>query len=245
MIINFEFCHKIKTLTYRGNVKIISHTCRINSVSMARKTKEESQRTRDAILDAAEAVFMEKGISAATMMDIADKAGVSRGAVYGHYVNKMDVCIAMCMRVMPYEKIYAEVDVEKSALGQFYNVLYGFLQQFEESGHLRRVMGILHLKCEETEENQPLLDFLWEWRSRGKSLSERLLRLAIVQGEVPKELNVSLAMAFAQSLMSGLCETIFCSGACGDNKVFKDYGRLLRAGLDALRHSSELREENP
>lgn len=42
---------------------------------MARKTKEESQRTRDRILDAAEHVFLSKGVASTTMSDIADHAG--------------------------------------------------------------------------------------------------------------------------------------------------------------------------
>ncbi|HEQ0163187.1 TPA: TetR family transcriptional regulator, partial [Pseudomonas aeruginosa] len=48
---------------------------------MARKTKEESQKTRDGILDAAERVFLEKGVGTTAMVDLADAAGVSRGAV--------------------------------------------------------------------------------------------------------------------------------------------------------------------
>ncbi|EPO8043379.1 TetR family transcriptional regulator, partial [Pseudomonas aeruginosa] len=65
---------------------------------MARKTKEESQKTRDGILDAAERVFLEKGVGTTAMADLADAAGVSRGAVYGHYKNKIEVCLAMCDR---------------------------------------------------------------------------------------------------------------------------------------------------
>lgn len=65
---------------------------------MARKTKEESQKTRDGILDAAERVFLEKGVGTTAMADLADAAGVSRGAVYGHYKNKIEVCLAMRLR---------------------------------------------------------------------------------------------------------------------------------------------------
>ncbi|CUJ04008.1 Toluene efflux pump ttgABC operon repressor [Achromobacter ruhlandii] len=36
---------------------------------MARKTKEESQRTRDRILDAAEHVFLSKGVASTTMSE--------------------------------------------------------------------------------------------------------------------------------------------------------------------------------
>ena len=65
---------------------------------MARKTPLESQKTRDSILDAAERVFADKGVAGTTMAEIADAAGISRGAVYGHYRNTSEVCIAMAER---------------------------------------------------------------------------------------------------------------------------------------------------
>ncbi|POQ99652.1 hypothetical protein AU468_10095 [Alkalispirochaeta sphaeroplastigenens] len=53
-----------------------------------RRTKEESEQTREAIFDAGLQVFSEKGFTAATMSDIARKAGVTRGAIYWHFKNK-------------------------------------------------------------------------------------------------------------------------------------------------------------
>lgn len=90
---------------------------------MARKTKEESQKTRDGILDAAERVFLEKGVGTTAMADLADAAGVSRGAVYGHYKNKIEVCLAMCDRAfgqieVPDEnaRVPARLDVELASI---------------------------------------------------------------------------------------------------------------------------------
>jgi TetR/AcrR family acrAB operon transcriptional repressor len=54
---------------------------------MARKTKEEAQETRNAILDAAELVFQEHGVSHTSLAEIAAAAGVTRGAVYWHFAN--------------------------------------------------------------------------------------------------------------------------------------------------------------
>ncbi|CAJ7257743.1 TetR family regulatory protein [Burkholderia pseudomallei] len=51
---------------------------------MARKTREESLNTKNRILDAAELVLLEKGVGQTAMADIAEAAGMSRGAVYGH-----------------------------------------------------------------------------------------------------------------------------------------------------------------
>src|ERR1700712_1304134 len=57
---------------------------------MVRRTKEEAAETRNSILDAAERVFFEKGVSRTTLADIALEAGVTRGAIYWHFANKGD-----------------------------------------------------------------------------------------------------------------------------------------------------------
>ena len=45
---------------------------------MVRKTREAALETRNALLDTAELVFSEKGVSATTLADIASAAGVTR-----------------------------------------------------------------------------------------------------------------------------------------------------------------------
>ena len=58
---------------------------------MARKTKAEAQGTRNRILDAAEAVFHERGVAHASLDQIAQAAGVTRGAIYWHFKSKADL----------------------------------------------------------------------------------------------------------------------------------------------------------
>ncbi len=58
---------------------------------MVRKTKEEAQNTRKNILDAALEVFYVKGVAYSSLEDIAEAAGVTRGAVYWHFKNKADI----------------------------------------------------------------------------------------------------------------------------------------------------------
>ena len=53
-----------------------------------RKTKEEAALTRKRLLEAAVRVFSEKGFTASKLSEIADKAGVTRGAIYWHFGNK-------------------------------------------------------------------------------------------------------------------------------------------------------------
>ena len=67
---------------------------------MAKKTKEEAQETRNAILDAAEVVFQERGVSRTSLAEIAAAAGVTRGAIYWHFKNKEDLFNAMIERIV-------------------------------------------------------------------------------------------------------------------------------------------------
>ncbi|ABB39334.1 transcriptional regulator, TetR family [Oleidesulfovibrio alaskensis G20] len=62
---------------------------------MARKTKEEAEKTRQLLLDCALTVFLRKGYSATTLNDIAEEANLTRGAVYWHFKNKVDVFSAV------------------------------------------------------------------------------------------------------------------------------------------------------
>lgn len=72
---------------------------------MARRTKEDALATRHQLLDAAERVFAEKGVSRTSLNDIALAAGVSRGAIYWHFKNKADLFNAMLERItLPMEE---------------------------------------------------------------------------------------------------------------------------------------------
>ena len=55
---------------------------------MARRTKAECEATRNALLDAAEAVFLEQGVSRTSLEQIARHAGMTRGALYWHFKDK-------------------------------------------------------------------------------------------------------------------------------------------------------------
>lgn len=56
-----------------------------------RRTKAEAALTRDAVLKAALPVFSAKGYAATTLEDVAQAAGVTRGAIYWHFKNKADL----------------------------------------------------------------------------------------------------------------------------------------------------------
>lgn len=78
---------------------------------MARRTKEDALATRDSILDAAENLFVEQGVSGTTLQHIASAAGVTRGAIYWHFEDKGALFNAMMDRAkMPLEGAMQALD---------------------------------------------------------------------------------------------------------------------------------------
>lgn len=59
-----------------------------------KRTKEEAAATRDAVLRAALEVFGDRGYTAATLADVAERANVTRGAVYHHFADKADLFVS-------------------------------------------------------------------------------------------------------------------------------------------------------
>ena len=65
---------------------------------MARKTKEDSEKTLQALLDSAAELFRKQGVANTTLNDIARSAGLSRGAVYWRFENKDQLIKALWER---------------------------------------------------------------------------------------------------------------------------------------------------
>jgi AcrR family transcriptional regulator len=65
-------------------------------VSDRAKTKgNKRERTRAALLDAARAVLREKGYERTTMEDVAARAGMTTGAIYGNFRNRDELLISL------------------------------------------------------------------------------------------------------------------------------------------------------
>lgn len=60
-----------------------------------RAARQEGRDAREDLLEAAARVFAEKGFQAASVDEIAERAGVSKGALYWHFESKDDLFFAL------------------------------------------------------------------------------------------------------------------------------------------------------
>ena len=123
---------------------------------MVRKTKEDAELTRQRIIHAAREVFLVRGVSRTTMEHIAAQAGVTRGAVYWHFNNKIDLFHAMREQVfLPLiDRMDDTLLVEGSEdpLTRIENFLCGTIQVLNDSVETRQIYEIMMIKCEYVDE---------------------------------------------------------------------------------------------
>ena len=64
------------------------------------RVARRQQRTREILIQAASVVMSEKGVDAATMLEIAERADMGAGTVYNYFKSKEDLAIAVLEEMM-------------------------------------------------------------------------------------------------------------------------------------------------
>ncbi len=209
---------------------------------MARSTKEEALETRSRILDAAEQVFYERGVSHTSLADVAKAADVTRGAIYWHFKNKSDLFDAMCDRVrLPMEAMMEDNADERVAdpLGEFIKGGVYVLKQAATDPRCRKVFDIIFNKCEFVDNNDPILMRQRECHMQGMLRMEQILKNAIARGQLDPTLNIRRACLMAHAMFSGLLADWFFAPDSFD--LEKEAENLLTACIHAVKTAPTLR----
>lgn len=196
---------------------------------MARKTKEDSQLTRDLILDAAEHVIVEKGMSHTTMAHIADACNLSRGAVYGHYKGKVELAIAMVNRAMK-TNITTQREHNESALTYLKRYCLNELHCYADPSSLQRVYLILYVRADDTPELIKIRQGLEKNRAK---LIEGCIIDAVKNGELNQNVDITVITLYIQSLIDGIFSVIFWTQV-HDGNQWEAAEKLCEIGFDGL-----------
>ncbi len=171
------------------------------------KGRKESLSTRDRILDAAEDVFNDKGYSGTTLNEIAEVAGVTRGAIYWHFKNKEDLFKAMCFRIRQPMDVLIEEIIEKNTIdpiAQLERAHELIMLKVIENPHYRKILNILFHKCEFTKETNQIVLLQKEWRTYSRKIIQTILASAQEKGQLPADLDVELAGNLLGFMFRGL-----------------------------------------
>jgi TetR/AcrR family acrAB operon transcriptional repressor len=174
---------------------------------VARRTKDEAQATRNRILDAAERVFSEHGVSRTSLEDLATAAGVTRGAIYWHFRDKSDLFTAMVNRVtLPMEAMVARSSDESIAdpLASLKQCAVAALKRTATDPQCQRVFDVVTHKCEYLGEMADVQRRISTIQKGCVDRSEQAIRNAMKRGMLPASVNPRLAAIGLDAMLFGL-----------------------------------------
>jgi TetR/AcrR family acrAB operon transcriptional repressor len=182
---------------------------RAEDTAMARRTKEEAQATRSHILDTAELVFEQRGVSGTSLHEIAKAAGLTRGAIYWHFQDKADLFNAMMDRAtMPLEETgsvcgFKDRDI---TLSQMRDGFVDVLKRVVADPQMQRVFGIATHKVEYVAEMHAVRERHLSIRNACLGDVERVFKQAMRRGELARRMPARAAAVGLHALLDGLLQ---------------------------------------
>lgn len=174
--------------------------------NMVRKTKEEAQETYNTLLDAAEKVFAERGVTSTTLNDVATAAGMTRGAIYWHFKDKNALFQAMCDRAfLPMEALLNEIVSAplKDPLAGLKQLNVHFLNLVTGNPRQQNVFDIIFHRCEK---NSELIFFSAEREKRDECLAkvQAMIQQAVDKGQLHPDTDTWIAMQASHAYVIGI-----------------------------------------
>jgi TetR/AcrR family acrAB operon transcriptional repressor len=205
-------------------------------MSMARRTKEDALATRDSILDAAEKLFVKQGVSGTTLQHIATAAGVTRGAIYWHFLDKGAMFNAMMERVkMPLESamlLREEANAADPLEALRENTMCVFRVTVTDP-KARAVFEIATLKLEFTDELNAVRERRQQGQRQWMARAEERIRLGMTNGQVRADVDPYAVALGLWAIIDGLLRTWLLDQQAFD--LLKVGAQIIDTHLNCLR----------
>lgn len=175
---------------------------------MGRRKKEPRSVHRENIASAASALFMERGIAATSMDDIAKAAGYSKATLYVYFENKEEIVGILTLNSMKklYGYIVSALEQEESTKARYDLICKGLVRYQEEFPfYFKMVLDKINVDFESC-------DFLPEEKETyqvGEEINEKIkdfLLSGIEKGDLRSDLEMMPAIFNFWGMLSGIIQ---------------------------------------
>jgi TetR/AcrR family acrAB operon transcriptional repressor len=172
-----------------------------------RKTKEDAEITKQAILNAAVVLFSEHGVANTSLEKIAKAANVTRGAVYWHFANKQEIFEALHDQLhAPFIQVITDglETVSANAIEQLEEVCTNVLIDLERNQTKKKIATLFLLRCDYSGEFAHSKDRYNEKKKQKNLTLSKYFDKAIAQGIIPDTTNSMLLTIGISAYLRGI-----------------------------------------
>ncbi len=212
---------------------------------MGRRKKEPRSVHRENIVSAASTLFMEKGIAATSMDDIAKAAGYSKATLYVYFENKEEIVGILVLNSMKklYDYICSALIQHETTKARYDVICRGLVRYQEEFPfYFKMVLDKINIDFESKE-------YLPEERETyqiGEEINEKIkifLLSGMEKGDLRNDLDIMPAIFNFWGMLSGIIQL----AANKEEYIKKSMGlskiKFLEYGFSLVYHSIAIKEK--
>ncbi|MCP1772787.1 TetR/AcrR family acrAB operon transcriptional repressor [Neisseria perflava] len=172
-----------------------------------RKTKTEAMKTKEHLMLAALDTFYKKGVSRTSLNEIAQAAGVTRGALYWHFKNKEDLFDSLFQRICKDVDECIQNDLTNNNgdhFSTFRQMLLQFFERIQSNDMHKKFYAVLFVKCEYTEQNEAIIALTDTYRAQWHENLGITLTNCISQKTLSEDLDTETTIIYLKTVINGL-----------------------------------------
>jgi AcrR family transcriptional regulator len=193
------------------------------AVVQQKRRGRPSEGAREAVIEAARSLFIERDYDQVSTEEIVERSGVSRGALYHHFPTKLDLFRAVfeASEARVIERIAARGQHSHSPFDALLAGAIAYMQQAETDEELRRI-GLT--------QSRAVLG--WEgWRSAASDLGIGLIRAGVGAAIEAGELAPNDPDTTAQILLGAMIEAAMLIAVADDRRAARERSEAVIADL--------------
>ncbi|MDH5719391.1 MAG: TetR/AcrR family transcriptional regulator [Spirochaetia bacterium] len=144
---------------------------------------------KESIINAAIAVLGEKGAPHLTMLEIADKAGITDAAIYRHFKNKTDLLTSIVKKISSSLTTITSADSGETPEKRLKNILNKQLELIERNPGIPRILFSDYLHIHDASLKKMMLDTVQSYMNK----IEAIFQEAVVKEIFRQDLNSKAA----------------------------------------------------
>jgi Transcriptional regulator len=206
---------------------------------MGRRIKEPKSTHREAIASAASSLFMEKGIAATSMDDIAKTAGYSKATLYVYFENKEEIIGVLVLESMQklYEYISFALEQQETTKARYDFICRGLVRYQEEFPfYFKMLLDKINVDFK----NQDYLPEEKETYRVGEEINEKIkdfLISGMEKGDLRADIQIMPTVFNFWGILSGLIHLASNKEEYIKSSMELSKGKFLEYGFDMLYRS--------
>lgn len=179
------------------------------------KREQNKEERRQKMIEAAAAVYSEKGIDDTTIQEVADHAGVGVASVYRYFPGKTDLAVAAALYMWQCHMIplSRDLNIDQGTVNFLRAYMNGFLQLFSEKPQfLRFIENFDNYISRQSERPEAFNEYETMLTEQDQSVTDRL-RQGQTEGTVRGDIHIPSYYAVSTKAIMAMAQKLLLRGS--------------------------------